>query len=100
MSPTSVTTSSQVPRATAVDVRTRDGSRLRVLAFGRDQRDGQFFSKMWRSLAYKAPGVPVFGTRLQQVEHLAYGLLLAEQTGVRAPRLRKTGRRRARRRVC
>jgi glycosyltransferase 2 family protein len=81
----------QIPRATAVDVRTRDGSRLRALAFGRDQRDGQFFSKMWRSLAYKAPGVPVFGTRLQQVEHLAYGLLLAEQAGVRAPRLRKTG---------
>ena len=59
--------------------------------FGRDQRDGQYFAKLWRSLAYREPGVAVFGTRLHQVEHLAYAHLLAAGAGVRVPRFRKTG---------
>ena len=86
-----------VPRATAVDATTRAGTHLRVLAFGRDQRDGQYFSKLWRSLAYREPGVAVFGTRLQQVEHLAYGC--SSPRGRRpGPSLPQDRRRRARRR--
>ena len=83
---------------TTVEATTEDGTLLRVVAFGRDQRDGQYFAKLWRSLAFREPGVAVFGSRLQQVEHLALGLLLAGEAGVRAAgiredRCRRPGRR-------
>ena len=80
-----------VPRATVMDVDLADGQRGRVIAFGRDQRDGQFAAKVWHALMYKEPGLPVFGSRLQQVEHVAYALLLAEKAGARVPRVLKTG---------
>jgi uncharacterized membrane protein YbhN (UPF0104 family) len=40
---------------------------------------------------YRDPGVPVFGSRIQQVEHIGYALVLAERADVPAPRLVKTG---------
>ncbi len=42
-------------------------------------------------MLYKEPGLPVFGSRLQQVEHIAYAQMLAEKAGVHAPRVLKTG---------
>ncbi len=40
---------------------------------------------------YREPALPVFGTRLQQVEHVAYMLMLAERGGVAAPHSIRTG---------
>lgn len=67
------------------------GTPARVVALGRDQRDGQIAARLWHNIAYKDPGLPVFAARLQTVEHLAYASLLAEQAGVVAPRVVKTG---------
>jgi uncharacterized membrane protein YbhN (UPF0104 family)/membrane-associated phospholipid phosphatase len=81
----------QVPRAAVMDVRLASGERLRVDAYGRDQRDGQVAAKVWHWIMYRDPGVPVFGSRLQQAEHIGYALMLAERAKVAAPRLVKTG---------
>jgi uncharacterized membrane protein YbhN (UPF0104 family)/membrane-associated phospholipid phosphatase len=81
----------QISLATVMDARLRSGDRARIIAFGRDERNGQLAARVWHKLTSKAPGVPVFGNRLQQVEHLAYGLLLADRGGVRSPRLLRTG---------
>ncbi|MCJ7439849.1 MAG: lysylphosphatidylglycerol synthase domain-containing protein [Acidimicrobiia bacterium] len=81
----------QVPRAAVVDVRLASGERLRVDAFGRDQRDGQVAAKLWHWIMYRDPGVPVFGSRLQQAEHIGYALVLAERAEVPASRLVETG---------
>jgi uncharacterized membrane protein YbhN (UPF0104 family)/membrane-associated phospholipid phosphatase len=80
-----------IPQATVVDAHLTSGDAIRAIAFGRDQRDGQLFARVWRSLAYKEPGVAVFGSRLQQVEHLAYASLIASAAGVASPRALKTG---------
>jgi uncharacterized membrane protein YbhN (UPF0104 family)/membrane-associated phospholipid phosphatase len=81
----------KVARAAAMDVRLTSGEQLRVDAFGRDQRDGQLVAKLWHRIMYRDPGVPVFGSRIQQVEHIGYALVLAERADVPAPRLVKTG---------
>src|SRR3978361_1741535 len=67
------------------------GGSVRAYACGRDQRDGQVAAKLWHRLMYKDPGLPVFGSRLQTVEHLAYASMLAEQAGIPAPRVVQTG---------
>jgi uncharacterized membrane protein YbhN (UPF0104 family)/membrane-associated phospholipid phosphatase/tRNA A-37 threonylcarbamoyl transferase component Bud32 len=80
-----------IPRAAVMDVRLASGQQLRVDAFGRDQRDGQLLAKVWHRIMYRDPGVPVFGNRLQQVEHIAYTLMIAERAKVPAPALVQTG---------
>jgi glycosyltransferase 2 family protein len=80
-----------VPRASVVDVTLASGERLRVDAFGRDQRDAQVVAKAWHAAMYHEPGLPVFGSRIQQAEHVGYTLMLAERAGVHASRLVKTG---------
>ena len=40
---------------------------------------------------YHEPGLPVFGSRIQQVEHVGYTLMLAERAGVHAAQVVKTG---------
>ena len=79
-----------IPGATIFDGTTGDGA-VRILAFGRDQRDGQVAAKLWHNVMYKDPGVPVFGSRLQTAEHLAYAAMVAERGGVAAPRVLRTG---------
>jgi uncharacterized membrane protein YbhN (UPF0104 family)/tRNA A-37 threonylcarbamoyl transferase component Bud32 len=81
----------QVPRAAVMDVRLKSGERVRVDAFGRDQRDGQVAAKLWHRVMYRDPGLPVFGSRLQQVEHIAFALMLADRAKVSAPSVVKTG---------
>ena len=76
----------EYPGATIMDGALGDGRPVRVVAFGRDQRDGQVAAKLWHNVMYKDPGMPVFGSRLQTVEHLAYAAMVAEQGGVDAPR--------------
>jgi uncharacterized membrane protein YbhN (UPF0104 family) len=80
-----------IARATVADVLLTSGEALRVEAFGRDQRDGQIAAKLWHWLMFHEPGLPVFGSRLQQVEHVGYVLMLAERAGLCTPKLVKTG---------
>lgn len=80
----------QLPGGTTMDGSLASGA-VRVVALGRDQRDGQIAAKLFHNAMYKDPGVPVFGSRLQTVEHLAYAAMLAERGGVTAPRALKTG---------
>jgi uncharacterized membrane protein YbhN (UPF0104 family)/membrane-associated phospholipid phosphatase len=81
----------QIARASVMDVQLGDGARVRVDAFGRDQRDARIAAKVWHKAMYHDPGVPVFGSRIQQVEHIAYTLVLAERADVPAARLVRTG---------
>jgi uncharacterized membrane protein YbhN (UPF0104 family)/membrane-associated phospholipid phosphatase len=80
-----------IPRAAVMDVELSTGEHVRVDAFGRDQRDARIASKIWHKAMYHDPGVPVFGSRIQQVEHIAYTLMLAERADVPAARLVRTG---------
>jgi uncharacterized membrane protein YbhN (UPF0104 family)/membrane-associated phospholipid phosphatase len=80
-----------IPRAAVMDVQLASGERVRVDAFGRDQRDARIVAKLWHRAMYHDPGVPVFGSRIQQVEHIAYTLMLAERANVPAARLLRTG---------
>lgn len=80
-----------VARATVMRVRLASGEDARVVAFGRDQRDAQLAARVWHKVMYKAPGAPSFGSRLQQVEHAAYALLLAARDGVRVPEIVASG---------
>ena len=81
----------QVPRAAAMDAVLASGEHVRVEAFGRDQRDGQFWARLWHWIMYREPGETVVGTRAQRVEHIGFAMMLAERAGVPAPRLLKTG---------
>jgi glycosyltransferase 2 family protein len=81
----------QEPLATIMDVTLASGERLRAEAFGRDQRDGQLAGRIWQRIMYREPGMPVFGSRIQHVEHIAYTLLLAGRAEIGAPELVKTG---------
>jgi uncharacterized membrane protein YbhN (UPF0104 family)/membrane-associated phospholipid phosphatase len=80
-----------IARASVMDVVLTSGDRLRVDAFGRDQRDARIVAKIWHRAMYRDPGVPVFGSRVQQVEHIGYTLMLAERAEVPAARLVRTG---------
>ena len=64
----------RVAQAAVMDVELTSGEKLRVDAFGRDQRDAQVAAKLWRRMMYHEPGLSVLGTRSQQVEHIAYTL--------------------------
>ena len=80
-----------IARASVMDVQLATGEHFRVDAFGRDQRDARIAAKVWHRAMYHDPGVPVFGSRIQQAEHIGFTLMLAEREGVRAARLVRTG---------
>ena len=77
--------------ATVMDVELASGEHYRVDVFGRDQRDAQVAARWWHRLMYKEPGLPVFGSRIQQVEHIGYTMFIADRAGVHAPKVVKTG---------
>ncbi len=68
-----------------------DGTEFHIRVLGRDEADAQFFAKAWRFLLYKDGGPRVHLTRLEDVEHEGYTLLLAQRAGVRAPEVVVTG---------
>lgn len=78
-------------RATVADVELATDRTVRVYAYGRDQRDAQLAARVWRSAMYREPSQPVFGSRIQQVEHVAYAMVLATRAGVATPELIRTG---------
>jgi uncharacterized membrane protein YbhN (UPF0104 family) len=80
-----------IQRAAVMDVELATGEHVRVDAFGRDQRDARIAAKVWHKAMYRDPGVAVFGSRVQQVEHIAFTLMLAERAVVPAARLVRTG---------
>jgi uncharacterized membrane protein YbhN (UPF0104 family) len=64
-----------------------DGHELRITAYGRDERDAQLLSKIWRFVWYEDSGPTLHVTRLQQVEHQAYAMLVAQEGGVAVPKV-------------
>jgi uncharacterized membrane protein YbhN (UPF0104 family)/tRNA A-37 threonylcarbamoyl transferase component Bud32 len=74
----------QPPDSTLMLARDEDGP-LRIRVLGRDEADAQVMAKLWRGLLYKESGTTVHLTRLQDVEHQAYTLLLAQRAGARVP---------------
>ncbi|HZP30861.1 MAG TPA: lysylphosphatidylglycerol synthase domain-containing protein [Acidimicrobiia bacterium] len=61
------------------------GGRLDIRVLGRDEADAQLLGKLWRTLLYKESAGRVHLTRLEDVEHEAYALLLAGHNGVAVP---------------
>ncbi len=69
-----------------------DQGTLRIKVIGRDEADAQFLAKLYRFLVYKEFGARLSLTRLQQIEHEAYVMLLARTAGVRVPRVVVAGK--------
>jgi uncharacterized membrane protein YbhN (UPF0104 family)/membrane-associated phospholipid phosphatase len=80
-----------VERATVAEVRVAAGDVYVVQGFGRDHRDARLAAKVWHWLMYKDPSQPVFGSRIQAVEHIAYSMMLGARAGVRVPTVVRTG---------
>ena len=77
-----------------------DGA-LRVKVIGRDEADARLLAKLWRFLFYLDSGPRLTLTRLQQVEHEAYLMLVAREAGARCrPCCRPVSRGRARHSSC
>jgi uncharacterized membrane protein YbhN (UPF0104 family)/tRNA A-37 threonylcarbamoyl transferase component Bud32 len=67
-------------------------ARLIIKVLGRDERDAQLVVKLWKFLLYKDSGPTLFLTRVQEVEHQAYVMLLAQHAGVRVAPLIAAGK--------
>ena len=80
-----------IRQGTVMDVAVASGEKYRVDVFGRDQRDAQVVAKWWHRLMYREPGLPVFGSRIQQAEHIGYTMIVADRAGVDVPQVVKTG---------
>jgi uncharacterized membrane protein YbhN (UPF0104 family) len=65
--------------------RSSEGADVRIRAYGRDEQQTQLLSKLWRFVWYADSGPTLHVTRLQQVEHEAYAMLLAAQSGAAVP---------------
>ena len=68
-----------------------NGASFNIRVLGRDEADAQFLAKAWRFLLYKDGGPRLHLTRIEDVEHEGYTLLLAQRAGVRAPEVVVTG---------
>jgi uncharacterized membrane protein YbhN (UPF0104 family)/tRNA A-37 threonylcarbamoyl transferase component Bud32 len=68
-----------------------DEGPLGVKVIGRDEADAQFLAKLYRFVVYRDSGPSLAVTRLQQVEHEAYLMLIAREHGVRVPRVVAAG---------
>jgi undecaprenyl-diphosphatase len=79
------------PRGSTLMLAADDDGPLHVRVLGRDESDAQFMAKLWRFLLYKDGGPRVYMTRLEDVEHEAYTLLLAARSGARVPDVVVTG---------
>jgi uncharacterized membrane protein YbhN (UPF0104 family) len=74
----------QPPDATLMLAHDDDGP-LRIRVLGRDEADAQFYAKAWRAILYKDSGPTLRLTRLEDVEHQAYTMLLAARASARIP---------------
>ncbi|GMQ84545.1 MAG: hypothetical protein BMS9Abin07_0109 [Acidimicrobiia bacterium] len=62
-----------------------DGTRVKVLAYGRDASDTHLVAKAWRSTWYREGSDEISLSRLQMVEHQALAMLMASRNGVHTP---------------
>jgi undecaprenyl-diphosphatase len=61
-----------------------DGA-LEIRVLGRDEADAQLLARFWRFVLYKEGGNQLHLTRLQDIEHDSFAMLLAARAGVRVP---------------
>jgi undecaprenyl-diphosphatase len=74
----------QPRQGTTMVARSADGP-LEIRVLGRDEADAQLLARFWRFLLYKDGGPQLRLTRLEDVEHDAFAMLLAARAGVRVP---------------
>ncbi len=84
---TSVEYIAEQPDGAAIARAIGDDRTYAVRVHGRDASGSQFLEKMWRSLWYKDAGPTISLSGLQQVEHEAVAILLAERGGAPVPRV-------------
>ncbi|MGZ6895961.1 MAG: lysylphosphatidylglycerol synthase domain-containing protein [Acidimicrobiia bacterium] len=75
---------------TAVTAVTASGP-VDVTVLGRDERDARTLAKAFRFAVYRDSGPARFRSRLQEVEHEGFVLLLTARAGARVPELLATG---------
>lgn len=75
----------------AVVMHGRDGTGAEFEVFGRDAADGRFLASLWRVIWYRDRSTRWFASRVQQVEHEALMLVLAERLGVSVPSVATAG---------
>ncbi len=64
---------------------------LRIKVIGRDEADAQFLAQLWRFVIYRDGGPRLALTRLHQIEHEAFVMLLARDRGVAVPAVLAAG---------
>ncbi len=79
------------PGRCTVMTATDDQGPLRVKVIGRDEAQARLLSKVWVTMFFKDPGPRLAFTRVEQVEHEAYLILVAAQAGVNVPRVVAAG---------
>jgi uncharacterized protein (TIRG00374 family) len=63
------------------------GGKLIVRVYGRDARDAQILTRLWRYVWYRDTGPSLPWSRLQQVEHEALVTVFAAEAGVNCPKV-------------
>lgn len=69
-----------------------DDGPLRIKLISRDDAHARLLEKVWSSVFYKSSGPRFAWTRVQQVEHEAYLMLIVAQAGVHVPTVVAAGR--------
>ncbi len=77
--------------STVVHAEDDDGP-LRIKVVGRDEAQSRIFAKLWSLIVYRDSGPRLALTRVQQVEHEAFLMLVAKQAGVTVPEIVAAGR--------
>ncbi len=81
----------QPSRSTVVEAEDDEGP-LRVKVIGRDEAQSRLLSKAWSTIVYKDSGPRLALSRVEQVEHEAFLMLVAAQAGVNVPGVIAAGR--------
>lgn len=68
-----------------------DGTALSVSVIGRDAADARLLTRLWRTVWYRDLGASIAVTRVGQIEHHAFVLLLAAARGVPVPAVVSAG---------
>jgi undecaprenyl-diphosphatase len=80
----------QPSRSTVVLAEDDDGL-LRVKVIGRDEAQARLLSKVWATVVYRDSGPRLAFSRVEQVEHEAFLMLVAAQAAVNVPRVVAAG---------
>ena len=80
------------PSSSTILMAADDEGPLRIKVIGRDEAQSRLLSKVWRTIFYKDSGPRSALSRVEQVEHEAFLLLVAAQAGADVPRVVAAGR--------